>query len=146
MVSAGGGLLDGKMNWNWQCAYCGIWTDDNIPLLIEFSKKHRKQAFCCSDECKYKAILFYKHMKRMYPLFLVLITISVIVFIAGIFYFMLFSLGLLLLGVVVFIFPFATYEQFAEYGVKKTVRLIRIIGTILATILNLPFIILSFIL
>ena len=134
------------MNWHWQCAYCGVWTDDTNPLLIEFSKKQRKQAFCCSDECKNKTCLFYEHMKRMHPLFLVLIAISTIVFISGVFYFMLFSIGLLMLGLTTFAFPFATFEQFSEYGVRKTVKLVRILGVIIATFLNLPFIILAFIL
>jgi len=78
----------------------------------------------------------------MTPLFLVLVAISGLFIIAGILYTIFISAGCLIMGVTALVLPYATSEQFAEYGVKKTVKLVRIIGALSITILCPLFIIL----
>jgi len=64
---------------------------------------------------------------------------AVDLFFFGILAFNLLSISLFFMGIVVIVFPYATHEQFAEYGVKKTVILVRIMGVVVAIAINILF-------
>ena len=120
-----------KNAYYWRCAYCGLWTDDSIPMTVKMSEKYTTAGFYCCGECKNKALAFYKYAHRAMPVFYAGLIISSIIMLAAIFNFIYFSVGMVLMALIMFIFPFANEM---DMGIKKSKLLVRIIALIIIAV------------
>ena len=120
-----------KNAYYWRCAYCGLWTDDSIPMTVKMSENYKTAGFYCSEKCKNKALAFYKYAHRMMPVFYAGLAISSIIMLAGIINLIFLSAGFVLMALTMLIFPFANEM---DMGIKKSKLLVRIIALIMIAV------------
>lgn len=125
------------------CYYCGTPTQ-NIQKLEVFSKKYELP--CCSEECKEK-VKEYNDWDNKYRLKSYLILAVCVIFnfltIGYQWTFRWHYLSLTSIGVVLYFFPLLLfrYTSYMNYGIKKTLLIIRVFAVliILASIVFLIF-------
>jgi hypothetical protein len=104
---------------------------------------------CCSDDCFERAAGYRLFVRRFKILFAAGLGLSALLIFVSIFWFSmaetigvaLFTIGWMLLGVVTFMFPFVYPQTIEMMGIKKGMRMSRLVGiiVILATPLWLLF-------
>ena len=121
-----------------KCFYCGTKKEMFLTVAKPKCENLRKYKYC-SEDCVNKTNGFMKLINRTKKLFWAGISTSILLCILGIVLSSFFltpslvilTLSIFLLGLTLIIFPIPTPEVLSMLGIKKTMVLVRIIGTIL---------------
>lgn len=117
-----------------KCIYCNRKEKLLRPLTVG---KEQTPVECCSEECAEKTRAFFAFFDRTKPLFFIGIGLSMaLIFCSAV---ILTAVGLLpggilmgaafaVLGITALLFPFATPQTFAIFGIRKTLWLTRGLG------------------
>lgn len=105
-----------------RCKYC------NKKMDLEKTKEY------CSEYCQNKEEAFLNYFQKTKWIFYISVLISVVVLFVAAFNEKqrdLISWGMGLLGVAIFFFPFATPETVEIYGLRNTIRIVRVLAVII---------------
>jgi predicted nucleic acid-binding Zn ribbon protein len=126
-----------------KCSYCNQKSGDSKMVINTWDGTTRRDVtfYYCSEECKIQVEEFSKRLNKQSKQFLLLISVLVLAFIVlpvltSLFsdknlFFISFGIPLICLGVVLFKNPFATPESTRSLGIKKSQKLLKMIGIIL---------------
>ena len=116
-----------------KCFYCN--TKSEMPEIITFENE---SITICGDECSAKTISFIQFAERTKVFFVIGIVVSIVMTFGTIFAvfselvgLVLLCAGWSLLGLTICVFPLATPQTFQLLGIKKTVKLTRVIGVLI---------------
>lgn len=117
-----------------KCFYCNTKTELSLTTQIG---KDKETVTCCSNDCIQKTGSFIQFFERRKSIFYVGIALSLILLFTGVFTIIevktagaaLMGSAVVLLGLTSVLFPFATPQTYRLFGIKKTTRVTRIIGT-----------------
>ncbi|MDR2168173.1 MAG: hypothetical protein LBE35_10050 [Clostridiales bacterium] len=123
------------------CVYCKVVVEKDEgtkPITVGAYK-----AVCCGEECFTNAANYVDFSRRRKILYGLGLAVSAILLFVSIFFFGMtetlgvafFTIGWMLLGVATFMFPFVMPQTIEMMGIRKGMRLSRLVGiiTILAT-------------
>ena len=119
-----------------KCFYCNRMIDTPNTISIKNEKID-----CCDDLYSTKARAFINFAERTKFFFAISVTASILMAFGPLFPIcsnairtILLCIGWGLLGLTICVFPLATPETFQLLGVKKTIRLVRVVGCLLILI------------
>lgn len=100
------------------------------------NKEIESKKICCDNNCEDSYNNFKNFVAKWKKLFCILILVSIIMVLVGSIFAIgkpiiggsLLNLGIILMGVTIIIFPFATPETFKRLGVKKTLLIVRVMA------------------
>jgi hypothetical protein len=121
-----------------KCVYC----HKEIEKVNTFTaEKNGDQLTCCSDVCKQKTSAFLNYFEKTKLYFYIGIFLSVGLVMAGVIVnamtnsitllAVLMAGGFILLGIIIILFPFATPQLFTSCGIRKALRIVRLVGIVI---------------
>ena len=114
-----------------KCLYCNKSCESQNPVT------YKKESFiCCSDECSEKVIEFIKFAEQYQNRFIIFVVLVVpalmlsamLPYILGynIIGAILFSLGIAALGLILYLYPFATPQTSKLIGLRNSIKVVKI--------------------
>lgn len=98
----------------------------------------------CSAECRKRAYVFTKYYTRWKTLFTVLLVVSAAAVAVGALMttalnrlypsFIIMGCGMILFGLTMLVFPFASQNTFSRFGIRRALLVTRILGIIIAVL------------
>ena len=116
-----------------KCIYCNRKSESLCDFAVESSNELQKHKGC-SEDCISKATSFLRYASKYTKLFWLLIALSITVAFLGNFFDALTAIGMLLLGVTVIAFPFATPQTVYIFGIKISKLATQVIGLVVIAV------------
>lgn len=120
-----------------RCAYCG----EKKRCRFEAKGPSGETLPCCSEGCREQAQLFAKKVRHGRPLFYLGLTLGILLLLIGLgvqsvtgsilLQQLLMGVSFLLIGAALLAFPYAPPDAVASAGIRRTLRIMRIIGVLL---------------
>ena len=112
-----------------RCVYCNRKSVNIADFSVELSGESEKHKGC-SEKCISKATSYLSYVNRYTKLFWLIMVLALLLAFAGVFFPIPTSLGILLLGVIVIVFPFATPQTVYIFGIMLSKVIVRTIGLV----------------
>ncbi|MGL4991905.1 MAG: hypothetical protein ACRCYE_05525 [Sarcina sp.] len=124
-----------------KCLYCGKNISD-VSTAIKVGEKF-DEYYVCDEYCEEKFNSFNKYVKKNSKFFLLGILGIFIIYLIGLIFNAFYAISFLLfsLGILLYIFPFATPQTNQIFGIKKSIKIVKLLGSALFILGLLAFLI-----